>query len=150
MIVNIAKALKVKNQTVRDMKRAHAEVSNNNGYREDRTPVDIKESWAKYLALQDKLAVIKSAIYTANSGISPRLHEQQKLRGMIGELESLLRGQEYVQTYNAAQDPVEVKVLYQISHEEIKKRISDALSRIDVLQDEIDTFNATTKIEIPD
>lgn len=147
-VVTLAKALKLKNRQVQNITALKEIIAKyNSGIEGNTRPFDIKETLKSYEQAIERLVAIKSAIQIANVPITPLVFEMAELRGMVAFLKILntqagkavCSYQGDMATYDAVIDASEAASL-----------IERLETRLDTLQDEVDRFNATTQITLPD
>lgn len=107
--------------------------------------IDVRQSYAEYTRLYGKLITLKKAISRANCGIIGKLVE-------LAEIKSFCRQLKLIPVQDGKQEPryeeSEVKVMTAaLKKAEIAAETEALQARMDVLQDEIDEFNARTLIE---
>jgi len=146
--VSLSRALKEKNRQVKRVKVLQDQIRQYNSVvAGSAKPFDVQSKFTEYEAAALKLAALKSAIQIANAPIVPKIHEMAELRGLIAFLGALdtkagrnvygFQGE--LVDYEAAIDAAQA--------EHMRKRFED---RLDALQDEVDAFNASTEVELPD
>lgn len=147
-VVSIARALKEKNRVAGRLAKARQLVNKENS-KEKKVPrgVDVKAVYAEAKTLRDRLVAIKTAIAVANQPIVGRIVELAEVKSEIAYLNALdvqegvfeesSYGGKLVKEYDAVLQKTEV--LAEV----------DALQRrADELQDALDEFNASVKVEI--
>ena len=147
-MVTIARALKEKNRVAGRLAKARQLVNKENS-KEKKVPrgVDVKAVYAEAKMLRNRLVAIKTAIAVANQSIVGRIVELAEVKSEIAYLNALdvqegvfeesNYGGKLVKEYDAVLQKAEV--LAEI----------DALQhRADELQDALDEFNASVKVEI--
>lgn len=146
MEITLAKALKFKNVLVRDLNTLTTRLLTNNSYLKPNTPkydanILLKEIESKRL----ELIRLKVALQVANVGIVEKLILLGELKNYVSNLNSLSTQEGEVTSHYQAQNSVYECTINQIAKDELVKNIQ---KQIDDLQDDIDAFNATTKITI--
>ena len=146
--VTIARALKEKNRVAGRLAKARALVANENS-KDKNVPrgIDVAETHSLAKALMDRLIAIKSAIAEANKPIVSKIIELDEVKSEIVYLNNLdVKEGRFVSTnYGNRTEQVIEAVIRQ---PEVLKEVSALQARADRLQDELDEFNATTRIEI--
>ena len=107
---------------------------------------DVRAIYAENRELMEKLIDIKQRIAAANAPIAGKLVEMDELKSMISYLKGLDTTSEIKKEgYNGE------AVLYEavISAAETDTAVEELQKRVEDLQDELDEFNATTKIDLP-
>ena len=153
MSMTISKALKEKNRIAGRIAKLQTQVVKYNRYKKD----SVREFSSKELlkSLQEEWAYlinIKSKIANANAGISHKLVQLTEAKAELtfwngmsngGPAEELITESRYVdgQYHN-----VVVTMICDVTTKEVHDNINRVQTLIENLQDEIDDYNATTKI----
>lgn len=151
MIVSLNKALKRKNELAGQINKLKTRITKNNSLPEGSIKrFDTMQMIKQLQKLRDDLVAIKTAIAIANVPIYEKINLMAEYKGEIefldtidtkeGEInEGRFYGEDKPPVKYAATITADTIVAWQQAHErEISK-----------LQDEIDTFNHTTTVEIP-
>ncbi len=150
-LLTLAKALSVKNRLAGRLAQARENIETYNsvlaGQRDDygKATVDVRAEYARYRKLQDGLIVVKAAIQRANLPIFEDILQ-------IGELKSVIQMLSGLNTKNGTEPGhhgVEFRYNAVMLKPEALGIIRELEAQIDVIQDKINEFNATTRIEIP-
>ena len=150
-LLTLAKALSVKNRLAGRLAQARSNVETYNsvlaGQRDDygKATVDVRAEYARYRKLQDGLIVVKAAIQRANLPIYEDILQ-------LGELKSVIQMLNGLDTKNGTEpgyNGVEFRYSAVILKPEVLGIIRDLEAQIDAIQDKINEFNASTRIEIP-
>ena len=147
--VTLARALKIKNRLVREIKTLFEIVKEHNSYREDNKPnFDVQEAYTKYHQTLNKLVGVKHAIAKANGPIFGKIYTIAELKGHIQNLRGVntKEGKETLSSYGST--PRDINYIATFKDSDIQSKIKDAESQIEALQDEVDEFNASTKIQL--
>ena len=107
---------------------------------------DVRAIYAENRELMEKLIDVKQRIAAANAPIAGKLVEMDELKSMIAYLKGLDTTAEIKKTgYNGE------SVLYEavISAAEVNAAVEELQKRVEDLQDELDEFNAVTRIDLP-
>ena len=147
--MNLAQALKLKNRLAGELVRQQQILQRENARRSDSvSKVDRKEVWDKILQLSEDLGELKGQITQANVNIYPALERMAELKARIAFINSLPKrdGEEITSVgYN------QEKLVYQwnsmITQEGADAMVVDLQKEINDLQDEVDSYNATTEID---
>jgi len=153
MSMNISKALKEKNRIAGRISKLQTQVSKYNRYKKD----SAKEFSSKELleSLQTEWAYlidIKSKIAKANAGISDKLVQLTEAKAELsfwngisntGPSEEVVSESKYVGGQYIYVDTV---MICDITNKSVQTNINRIQKLIEDLQDEIDEYNATTKI----
>lgn len=145
--VSLSRALKAKNKQVKLVKTLQEQIEKYNSVvRGSDKAFDVKAKFAEYEAAALKLAKIKAAIQAANAPIHETIYLMAELRGMIRFLSNLdTKSGKNVHGYQG--EVIEFDAAISASEaEEIRIRLEEQL---DELQDKVDEFNSSTKIELP-
>ena len=105
---------------------------------------DIRKKYQELHALTDKLITLKQAISRANAGIDDKLAELAEVKNLLARIKEIPTGEgKQVREYSSD------AVVYtaEIKKGEITEEMETLRQRINSLQDEIDEFNARTRIE---
>lgn len=149
--INLAKALKNKNRLIGEIKSLQGIIVRDNSQKVGSPPKkDVNEIVKKMNLLIDKLIDLKSKITTANIGIYHAIAEMSECKSLMDFYRSIPtrdgeeiehdmygRGEAMTVTYEAV-----IKIT---NVDEICERLQQ---RINNLQDEIDSYNGSTFIEI--
>ncbi len=148
--VTLAKALSIKNRLAGRLAQARANVETYNstpaGQRGEgsQATVDVRAEFERHLALQEGLVVVKAAIQRANVPVYEdvlRLGEKKALLQMLNGLET-----------KSGTEPgfggVEYRFEATIHKPEVLEMVRRIEGEIDALQDGLNQFNATTRVEI--
>jgi hypothetical protein len=149
---NLAQALKHKNRLAGEIARAREIVQRENSRKESQAARD------QCVAQSRELAAFKGAIAAANAGVVSgdrgiygKLNLQAELRGLITFLKGLntKEGEEVERGGLMSRDDA-VRTVYvaTIARDEVDRLVATYQAEIEQLQDEIDEFNATTRITI--
>ena len=146
--VTIAKALKEKNRVAGRLAKARDLVNNENS-KDKKVPrgINVSETFALAKALRDRLIAIKSAIAEANKPIVSKIIELDEIKSEIAYLNGLnVKEGKFIETNYGSRIELEIDVI--ISKQEVLDAVAALQARADQLQDELDEFNAATRIEI--
>ena len=146
MEITLAKALKLKNILVRELNSLNSRLLTNNSYLKNNAPkYNVIDVVSEIAAKRQELVNLKVAIQVANVGIVEKLILLGELKNYAANLNSLQTQEGEVTSYHQNQNNFFECVINQVSKDEMVKVVQ---TQIDNLQDDIDTFNATTKITI--
>ena len=146
MEITLAKALKLKNILVRELNSLISRLLTNNSYLKNNAPkYNVIDVVSEIAAKRQELVNLKVAIQVANVGIVEKLILLGELKNYAANLNSLQTQEGEVTSYHQNQNNFFECVINQVSKDEMVKVVQ---TQIDNLQDDIDTFNATTKITI--
>lgn len=138
MKVSLAKALKLKNRLAGRLNKVVTTINSYNSVTEGNQQVDIRKLDFERAELVAALVELKTAICDANRGIYKSITLLQEKKGEIEFLNSLPIRQGKEVTYNG----VVVTYVATITKSEVDERVKKLEKEIDLLQDEIDYYNA--------
>ena len=146
--VSIARALKEKNRVAGRLAKARTEVAQENS-RNTQIPrgIDVATTYAESKRLRQRLVDIKSAIAVANQSIVPKIIALDEVKSEIAYLNGLdVREGCFVEgSYGSRIDKVFEAV---IRKQQVLDEVAALQAQADRLQDELDEFNAVTKVTI--
>lgn len=142
--MNITKALKQKNKLVSKTNEYILHVSAYNSIQEGTTrPYDAREALEKAMASVDELVALKTAIHKANVKVYDKIFKLAELKSLASKLKGLDCKEGMHQSYRM-ESPL--KYTSQISIVEKDQLIEKLESQIEMLQEELESHNAKTKI----
>jgi hypothetical protein len=142
--MNITKALKQKNKLVSKTNEYISHVSAYNSIQEGTTrPYDAREALEKAMASVDELVALKTAIHKANAKVYDKIFKLAELKSLVSKLKGLDCKEGMHQSYRMDSP---VKYTSQISIVEKDQWIEKLESQIEMLQEELESHNAKTKI----
>lgn len=157
--LNLAQALKHKNRLAGEIARAREIVQRENSRKESQAPrADVRAVFDQSVAQSRELAAFKGAVAAANAGVLSgdrgiygKLNLQAELRGLIVFLKSLntKEGEEVDRVGFLSRDEA-IRTIYvaTITRDEVDRLVAAYQAEIEQLQDEIDEFNAITRINL--
>lgn len=152
-MISLAKALKIKNRLVGELATLQQTARQHNALpiesREEKS-VRLDKVWEDLQKVSNRLVELKSKIAVATAGITPLLVDLAETKGTIAFLESLpiKEGKEDTQIGYGVNSSLKTIIWNSFIDEAQKsKLIKENKERIDLLQDQIDEFNAVTKID---
>lgn len=146
--VSIARALKEKNRVAGRLAKAREIIQQENS-KDKGLPrrVDVEATYAEAKMLEARLVAIKSAIAQANNPIVAKIIELDELKSEIaflnglnvkeGRFEEVSYGNKIVRDIEAV-----------VGQARVIAEVAELQKRADALQDALDEFNASTKVEI--
>ena len=146
--VTMARALKEKNRVAGRLAKARELVARENS-RDKNVPrgIDVSETYALAQTLRDRLVAIKTAIAEANGPIVSKIIELDEVKAEISYLNGLdVKEGKFVSGNYGTRIETELEAV--IRQPQVLDEVTALQARADRLQDELDEFNATTKIEI--
>jgi hypothetical protein len=149
--VSLAKALSVKNRLAGRLSQARSNIETYNsilaGQRDDegRATVDVRAEYERLLTLQEGLVAVKAAIQRANAPV----YEDVLRLGEKKALVQLLSGLNTKHGSEPGFNGVEYRYTATITKPEVLDMVRRLEAEIDRLQDKLNQFNATTRVEVP-
>ncbi len=146
--VTVARALKEKNRVAGRLAKALNLVSRENS-QDSNVPrgVDVDATYAQAKELRKRLVETKTAIALANQPIVGKIIELEEIKSEISYLNGL-DVKEGVFVSNSYNSTVTNEYSAVIKKQQVLEEVERLQSRADRLQDELDEFNALTKVEI--
>jgi len=150
--VSIAKLLKTKNRLASEITRVKTKITAHNVFYHDKsilTPspqVDVKALVEELNTLTKKLVEVKSAINTANAKSFDKIFLLAELKGQISLYEKLNVSESLERNYYG--DGAVQKA--QININERDQIVKNLIKTCEILQDDLDNFNSTHRVEISD
>jgi len=147
-MVTIARALKEKNRVAGRLAKARELVGAENS-QDKSVPrgVDVAAMYDLAKMLRNRLIAIKSAIAEANKPIVSKIIELDEIKSEIAFLNGLdVKEGRFVTTNYGTRIESEIDAI--ISKQQVLDEVAALQVRADRIQDELDEFNATTKVEI--
>lgn len=147
--VRIRKALQVKNRLAGEVAQLGKLIQANNSHRDGQAKFDVSDLVTKRNAAVQKLIAVKTALAVANVSIYEKLARMAELKNEIALLRGLntTEGEEELGYGERAKT---VKIVATINAAAVEINVNTLTLEIEKLQDEIDYFNSTTEITIPD
>lgn len=152
-MISLNKALKIKNRLAGELAKLQVLAQQNNSIREDQKEgktVIIENVWSEMASLRASLIDIKGKIAIASANVAAKLVKMAELKAEIAFLNSLIvkeGNEDFVNGYGANASIKTVKWISHISAAEKNQLIRDFQNTVESLQDEIDEYNAVTKID---
>lgn len=150
-MITLSKALKIKNRLAGQLKTLQATAALHNSQEEGNTSsVNLDKVWLELEEAKTKLVAIKGKIGQATAPIAGVLAELSELKAELAFYETLhvVEGTRQSATGYGINQVVKtvtyVNRVNEAQKQEAKKNIQE---KIEAIQDRIDEFNATTKIE---
>ena len=143
--MKLAKALKLKNKKLKEYKSTLMKVVQNNSYDVDNKPIyDSTNLYNESVELLKDYLELKTAIHTSSEPIRFKIFQ-------LGEVKSLLNTINGLDTksgvYKEGYREITLSTYESsITEEEKNTKVKNLENTIELLQDEIDTFNATTEL----
>jgi len=155
--ITLAKALKLKNRLTSRINQVKKQITAHNGYVVDKNipvseiklQVDVPVCLQDLTKLTNSLVEVKSAINNANANSSGKIFLLSELKGLISFYENLDCDERLVQNFSTKYNVDDIKRV-QISLSDKNNLIKELTKKAEFIQDELDEYNATTKIQIND
>ena len=147
-MVTIARALKEKNRVVGRLAKARELVGAENS-KDKSVPrgVDVAAMYDLAKVLRNRLIAIKSVIAEANKPIVSKIIELDEIKSEIAFLNGLdVKEGKFVTTNYGTRIESDIDAV--IRKQQVLDEVTALQARADRIQDELDEFNATTKVEI--
>jgi predicted secreted protein len=147
--VRIRKALQIKNRLAGEVANLNKLIQANNSHREGVAQFDVKKLLADRNATVAKLVAVKTALAVANTSIYGKLATLAEIKDEIKFLRNLntTEGEEELGYSERART---VKIVAEVTAVDVEANVARLTLEIEKLQDEVDYFNSTTEITIPD
>jgi len=159
--ITLAKALKTKNRIASRISQVRKLMAQHNAYVVDKDipvdeikiQVDVKSLDSSLEALTKSLVDVKAAISKGNAGSAAKIFELSEVKGLISWYESLdcqegKVNDPYGYSRNATSSNDVKRV--QISLSERNEKVKNLVLRAETLQDELDEYNATQRVDVDD
>ena len=142
-MMNLTKALKKKKKIIGEVSTYQNRLFQNNVYEEGQEPpYDAKVALDKYISATNELVELKTKIHLANAPIYNLIFRLGELKSLASRLKGLNTRDGKVKGYN--QEPsIMVASIGTIQRDNMVSAYEEEIER---LQEEIETFNATTMI----
>lgn len=145
--MNLNKALKLKKKLVKKSNDFFTKFQSSNSIdiTQNETPdYDPKEMYERWKSCIDELITLKSKIHIANQPIASKIFKLGELKSMVQHLRNVntKSGKQRISPY--ASEMTEYKAW--MSKVDIDNHIEDLEYQIEQIQEEIEAFNAITKI----
>jgi hypothetical protein len=146
--MNLAQALKQKNRLAGEIARNQVILQRENARRNDSvSTVDRQAVLNRILELSEQLGVLKAQIATANIGIYSALERMAELKSFISFLQTLPKREgEEVNFVGRDQEKLVYTWNSLVTQTDCDGRVAKLQEQINALQDQVDSYNATTTI----
>lgn len=146
--VNLARALKEKNRVAGKLAQARALVRQENS-KDVKLPrgIDVKAVYDEAQVLEARLIAIKTAIAVANAPIVSKIIELDEVKSEISYLNGL-DVKEGVFEESSYGGKIVREITAVIRRQDVLDEVARLQKRAEGLQDELDEFNASVKVEI--
>ncbi len=157
--INLSQALKQKNRLAGEVARLREIVQRENSRKESQPArADVRAAFDESVKLSRDLAAFKGLIAAANAGVVElergiygKLNLQAELRGLLAFMKTLntKEGVEVERVgFLSRDEAVSTVYVAVITRDEVDRQVAAWQAEIERLQDEIDDFNATTRIPL--
>jgi len=146
--MTIKQALKYKNKLTQKVNEAFQRAYSYNSYEFGETrPYDVKESLTEYFKLSDELILLKDKIHQANRPVYYKIFELSELKSQASKIKTLDCQEGKVQDrYSRMSGEAPIVKTAIINIVERDNMVVSIEERIEKIQEELDTHNATTTI----
>jgi hypothetical protein len=147
-MMKLHKALKDKKKLVGEISRLKSRIGSKNCYSEgtvDPEKFDVKILYEELLRKTDELVKLKLVINDCNRAIQEKIYCLSEYKGLISWWSEVctLEGEHLTGSYG---DKILRKYRSQIDEVSKEKIIHDLQEKVDLIQEELDTFNYTTDL----
>lgn len=152
-MITLAKALKVKNRLagkLKDLQDKATKFNVTDVQKQVFRTINLTQIWAELESTRDSLIDIKSKIAVATSAIAGKLQEMAEYKSQVSFFERLPVEEGMTEPpygYNSSVPFESVEIKSYIDEANRQSQIQLFKKKIEDLQDEVDTFNATTQID---
>jgi len=147
--INLAKALKLKNSIIRELNSLKSILARENSRLSTSTStVDRESIWSQIREKTSHLVLLKSKITTANIGIYPVLAEMEETKSIISYIQTLNTQDGLEKTFDYHRNEVMNEYNAYIKRSQVDEMVASYQKTLENLQDQVDTYNATTQIEL--
>lgn len=148
MMMSLAQALKEKNRLAGELAQNWTMIARENSKREDVSRViDVTETYRKVQLFREKLVELKTKIGLANAGNLERIYRFEELKNELKRLEDI-----------RTDETSDFQAIGESNYKEFKRSVVFTAAQIyemreklqqecNSIQDELDAYNATTKID---
>ena len=144
--ISLAQALKEKNRIVGEISRLWTLVNKENSCWETHTrSIDVKATMENIEFLTQKLIELKTKIGKANEGNLENMYALEEFKSQISRFTSLNTEEDV--RYRGLNDNIKEVCSAEITAKEVLKKVKRLQRQCERLQDELDVYNATHKIE---
>ncbi len=147
--VRIRKALQIKNRLAGEVAQLGKLIQANNSHRDGQAKFDVGVLLVKRRDTVQKLVAVKTALALANVGIYEKLARMAELKNEVALYRNLntTEGEEDLGYGERAKT---VRIVASVTAPMVESNVTALNLEIEKIQDEVDFFNSTTEITIPD
>ena len=153
MLISLAKALKLKNRIVGRINKIKSDIQQYNSVLQEQThQVDVKKLFDLYSELTENLIVLKTNIAIANTELTKDNESIQHKIILLGELKAKLSWLSSLNTRSGidrhSYQNTEMRFVATFNKNDVDNMCKEIESEIDFIQDELDAYNHTCKIDV--
>ena len=146
-MMTLAKALKVKNRLIGQLNSLREQATaHNNGRSDLTTSINIQDVWTELEEVKSRLIDLKGKVAVATAPISPKLVQMAELKSELKFIEEISVHEGTLDIGYGATTPKVVTWLPYLTEVAKAKKMKELKEQIASTQDEVDEFNAATKI----
>ena len=146
--VTVAQALKLRKRLEEKLARYEAVVRDNNRVEEGlERPFDVADAWRQCEALAARLAALRAAVARANAKVTPLLIEfdiLKRRRGFLANVPCAAAESGYARNG----EPAFTRYAVCFGEQKMFELVEALDARLNAIQDELDAFNASEKVEV--
>jgi hypothetical protein len=143
--MNLTKALKHKKKLVKQADEFYSRFSNYNSFEVGTTPsYNPEEMFEGWLKKTDELVILKAKIHQANVPIAEKIFKLGELKNIISRMRGLDTKEGKVRDRYSNDNPIEYTAYVNLISKDLQ--IKNYEEELEKLQEEIEAFNAITKI----
>ena len=149
MKVTLARALKERARIAGKLRKNFSIINRENSILQgSKRQFDMRALFAENMELFRRIVAIKQIIAKANVSIVSKMVEMAELKSLIAQIRQVdtTSGIKVRDTYRGEMHDV-MEVVFSAS--EMEEMASELEKKVETLQDELDEYNALTKVEIP-
>lgn len=147
--VRLRKALQVKNRIAGEIAQLGKLIQSNNSHQDSASRFDVSKLISDREVFVRKLVEIKTAISKANTQIYEKIALMAELKSEI-QLYRGLNTNEGIASSGYGPEAKVIKIVATVNAVMVEDKVRELTLKIEKLQDEVDYFNSTTEIVIPD
>jgi hypothetical protein len=143
--MNLTKALKHKKKLVKQADEFYSRFSNYNSFEVGTTPsYNPEEMFEGWLKKTDELVILKAKIHQANVPIAEKIFRLGEIKNIISRMRGLDTKEGKVRDRYSNDNPIEYTAYVNLFNKDLQ--IKNYEEELEKLQEEIEAFNAITKI----
>jgi len=142
--MNLTKALKAKKKLVKQVDEFYNRFANSNSKEQDTLSVyDAEESYQQWIKATNELILLKAKIQLANAPIAHKIFQLGELKSQSAKLKRVETREGIVRDRYSDKTVTYTAWMNQLRKDQ---RVEELEEQIETLQEEIEAFNALTKI----